>query len=137
MPTADSKDVELVNDSLERCPSQTEFFARFYSRFQHSSDEVAAKFQGTDAKAQARALRAAFLLLLQAVAGDPQAWQQLELRAVRHDRRHLDIRPDMYELWRDCLLETVREYDPDFDERTETAWRKVVQEAIDFMVARY
>ena len=58
MPTADARDVELVNDSLERCPSQAELFARFYSRFRQSSEEVAARFAGTDAKGQARALRA-------------------------------------------------------------------------------
>lgn len=134
---ADSRDVELVNDSLERCSSQTEFFARFYSCFHDSSDEVAAKFAGTDARAQARALRTAFLLLLQAVSGDPDAWQQLELRAIRHDRRHLDVRPEMYELWRECLLKTVRESDPGADAPTEAAWGRVVQQAIDFMVARY
>lgn len=133
----DSRDVELVNDSLERCSSQGELFARFYSCFRESSDEVAAKFAGTDARVHARALRTAFLLLLQAVSGDPHAWQQLELRAVRHDRKHLDIRPEMYELWRDCLLKTVRESDPGADDRTEAAWRRVVQQAIDFMVARY
>lgn len=137
MPTADARDVELVNDSLERCPSQAELFARFYSRFRQSSEEVAARFEGTDAKAQARALRAAFLLVLQAVAGDPAAWQQLEMRAMRHDRRHLDIRPELYELWRDSLLATVHELDPGADERTIAAWRNVVQEAVDFMVARY
>lgn len=133
----DSTDVELVNDSLERCSSQSEFFRRFFARFRDSSDEVAGKFAGTDERTQARALRTAFLLVLQAVAGDPQAWQQLELRAVRHDRRHLDIRPGMYEQWRDSLMATVREFDPAADARTEAAWRNVVQEAIDFMVARY
>lgn len=132
-----AKDVELVNDSLERCSSQAEFFARFYSSFRDSSDEVAAKFAGTDARAQSRALRIAFLLLLQAVSGDPDAWQQLELRATRHDRRHLDIRPEMYELWRECLLKTVRECDPGADDLTEAAWGRVVQQAIDFMIARY
>lgn len=137
MPIHEPTDVELVNDSLERCPSQSEFFERFYARFVDSSDAVAARFVGTDAKAQSRALRGAFLLLLQAVAGDPAAWQQLELRAVRHDRRHLDIPPAMYELWRDCLLETIREFDPKVDSRTEAAWRRVVQQAIDFMVAHY
>ena len=137
MPAIESTDVELVNDSLERCSNQSEFFEHFYARFHDSSDTVAAKFAGTNAKAQSRALRTAFLLLLQAIGGDPVAWQQLELRAVRHDRRHLDIHPAMYELWRECLLETVREFDSKADQRTEAAWRSVVQQAIDFMVARY
>jgi hemoglobin-like flavoprotein len=137
MALVNPEDIELVNDSLERCTPQAEFFEQFYCRFRDSSDEVAAKFSGTDAKVQARALRTAFLLLLQAVAGDPSAWQQLELRAVRHDRKHLDIKPEMYELWRDCLLATIRDFDSRADDRTERAWRRVVQQAIDFMTARY
>jgi hemoglobin-like flavoprotein len=137
MVLVSAEDIELVNDSLERCTPQAEFFEQFYWRFRDSSDEVAAKFVGTDSKAQARALRTAFLLLLQAVAGDPAAWQQLELRAVRHDRSHLDIKPEMYGLWRDCLLATIRDFDTRVDDRTEQAWRRVVQQAIDFMTARY
>lgn len=137
MTLVTAEDIELVNDSLERCTPQADFFERFYWRFRASSDEVAARFAGTDSKAQARALRTAFLLLLQAVAGDPSAWQQLELRAVRHDRRHLDIKPELYGLWTDSLLATVRDFDGRADERTEQAWRRVVQQAIDFMTARY
>ena len=133
----DAKDVELVNDSLERCPNQTDMFLRFYHRFHDSSDEIAAKFDGTNPKAQARALRLGFLVLMEAVAGDPEAWQQLELRAIHHDHNHYDIQPHMYEQWRECLIETIPEFDPKFDARTEQAWRNVVQEAIDYMVARY
>jgi hemoglobin-like flavoprotein len=132
-----AEDAELVNDSLERCSSQAAFFERFYERFRSSSPDIEAKFAGTNAKSQARALRTAFLLLLRAVGGDPEAWQQLELRAVRHDRRHLAITPAMYETWRECLLETIREFDPRCDAMTEAAWRRLVQQAIDFMVARY
>lgn len=137
MALVNSEDLELVNDSLERCTPQAEFFEQFYWRFHGSSDEIAAKFEGTDAKTQARALRTAFLLLLQAIAGDPAAWQRLELRAIRHDRRHLDIKPEMYGLWKESLLDTVRDFDPRADARTEQAWRTVVQQAIDFMTARY
>lgn len=133
----DPEDVELVNDSLARCTPQAKFFEHFYTRFSNSSDEVAGKFAGTDPKAQARALRTAFLLVLQAVAGDPGAWQELEMRAARHDRRHLDIRPELYDQWRECLIETVREFDSAADSDVERAWRNVVQEAIEFMVARY
>jgi hemoglobin-like flavoprotein len=134
---ASAKDIELVNDSLERCTPQAEFFEQFYERFRDSSDEIAARFAATDAKTQGRALRTAFLLLLQAVAGDPAAWQQLELRAIRHDRKHLDIKPEMYELWKECLLETIRDFDPRADDRTREAWRRIVQEATEFMTARY
>lgn len=131
------KDVELVNDSLERCPNQLKFFEAFYRRFRTSSDSVAAKFEQTSVRAQSRALRESFYLLLRAVSGDPEAWQQLELRAMRHDRRHLDIHPWMYQDWLECLIETIRDFDADFDAETEDAWRRIMRQGIDFMIARY
>lgn len=134
---SDQDDVELVNDSLERCTPQADFFASFYERFRDSSDEVAKKFEGTDIRRQTRALRDSFYLLLRAVGGDPEAWQALELRAVRHDHRHLDISPDMYQLWLESLLITIRDFDPALDEATEAAWRRVMQKGIDFMIAKY
>jgi hemoglobin-like flavoprotein len=133
----DQVDVELVNDSLERCSSQVDFFDSFYLRFRDSSDVVAAKFANTDVKTQSRALRESFYLLMRAVGGDPEAWQHLELRALRHDRKHLDISPGMYEIWLECLIETIREFDPEFDSVTESAWRRIMQQGIDFMIARY
>jgi hemoglobin-like flavoprotein len=134
---SDKHDVELVNDSLERCTRRQEFFETFYRRFSVSSDEVQAKFAGTDLKTQTRALRESFYLLLRAVGGDPDAWQSLELRAIRHDRRHLDIRPGLYDLWLECLLETIRIFDPKIDAAIEAAWRRTMQKGIDFMIARY
>ena len=135
---SDTNDIELVNDSLERCTRRRqEFFEAFYRRFNASSDEVAAKFAGTDIKTQARALRESFYLLLRAVGGDPEAWQGLELRAIRHDHRHLDIRPGLYDLWLECLLETIRDFDPKADAAIEAAWRRTMQKGIDFMIARY
>jgi hemoglobin-like flavoprotein len=133
----DQKDVELVNDSLERCSDQLEFFDSFYLRFRDSSDVVTAKFENTNTNAQSRALREAFYLLMRAVGGDPEAWQQLELRAVRHNRKHLDINPWMYQVWLECLIETIREFDPEIDSATESAWRRIMQQGIDFMIARY
>ena len=135
---SDERDIELVNDSLERCTRRRqEFFETFYRRFIESSDEVSAKFADTDIRAQARALREAFYLLFRAVGGDPDAWQGLELRAIRHDHRHLDIRPGLYDLWLDCLLDTIRDFDPDVDASIEAAWRRTMQQGIDFMIARY
>ena len=130
-------DVALVNDSLERCSRRQEFFETFYRRFSASSDEVQAKFAGTDLRTQTRALRESFYLLFRAVGGEPDAWQDLELRALRHDRNHLDIRPELYDAWLDCLLETIENSDPKFDATIEAAWRRTMQKGIDFMIARY
>lgn len=130
-------DTELVNDSLERCNRREGFFDAFYERFISASPEIADRFEGVDIKAQGKALRLAFYLLLRAVDGDPAAWQELELRAVRHGRGNLDIQPWMYEVWLDSMLATICEFDDACLPATEAAWRRVMQQGIDFMVSRY
>ena len=38
----------------------------------------------------------------------------------------MDIKPELYDLWLDRLLQAVAEFDPLFDMETETAWRRVL-----------
>ncbi len=49
----------------------------------------------------------------------------------------LDIPPWMYAVWLDCLLETIREFDPAIDAQTEAAWWDVMAIGIKFMIERY
>lgn len=130
-------DTELVNDSLERCNRRGGFFNAFYERFISASPEIADRFDGVNIKAQGKALRLAFYLLLRTIDGDPAAWQELELRAIRHGRNNLDIQPWMYDVWLDSMLATVLEFDTALTPATEAAWRRVIQKGIDFMVSRY
>jgi hypothetical protein len=54
-----------------------------------------------------------------------------------HDREHADIPVDLYNLWLECLINTVREFDPQFDDEIELSWRMVCSQGIAFMVYRY
>ena len=47
-----ARDVEVFNDSLERCTSTRRFLDRFYELFVSSSPEVAAKFANTNLRVQ-------------------------------------------------------------------------------------
>jgi hypothetical protein len=83
-PMTIEKQVELVNDSFERCIGYSTFFDRFYERFGESSDEISGKFHEVDFEKQNRALRDAFYSLFRAIAGEPDAWQQLEQAVSAH-----------------------------------------------------
>lgn len=134
------RDNELFNDSFERCMQNTRapgFLDRFYEIFIASSLEVAQKFLKTDFPQQVRALKASLCFLMMASGGDPESVAHLEEMAQLHDRKHLNIRPELYDLWLTCLLEAVREYDELFDPETEMAWRRVLGFGIEFMKARY
>ena len=123
-------------DSLKRSAADG-LVERFYELFLAASPEVAEKFASTDFGKQRQALRSSlFLLMLADVEGSPG--QALLARlAESHGRKGLDIRPELYEIWLDCLCLAVEDTDPQYDDEVEQAWRAVMQPGIDTMVARY
>lgn len=129
-------DVELFNDSIERCSSRPEFLSRFYTLFLASSDTVARKFEHTDLRAQARMLKTSLYMMMSATY-ESERVVHLERLARRHSRSELDIKPELYDLWLDRLVQAVKEFDPMFDMETEMAWRRVLQPGIEFMKSRY
>jgi hemoglobin-like flavoprotein len=131
------RDIELFNDSLERCTGSPGFLDRFYELFMTSSEEVAAKFKHTDFRKQKQALRVSLYKMMLVPEGNAGANAELERLAQLHSRRQLDVRPELYDLWLDRLIQAVREFDPLFSGETEKAWRNVMRPGIEFMKARY
>jgi hypothetical protein len=68
---------------------------------------------------------------------DPGLTVRLERLARMHSRAELDIKPELYDLWLEKLVQSARESDPMFDVETETAWHRVLQPGIEFMKSRY
>ena len=133
---ATDRDIELFNDSLERT-SGSPFLERFYELFVASSPEVAEKFAHTDFRQQRHAVKVSLYMMMSAVLGHPEGDVHLTRIARRHSRAALAIRPELYDLWLDCLIRAVREYDRSFSGETERAWRNVLQRGIEFMKSRY
>lgn len=69
--------------------------------------------------------------------GAPEGHAHLERIARLHNRDRLDIRPEFYDLWFDCLIVTVKEFDSLFGPAVERAWRDVLTPGIEFMKSRY
>jgi hemoglobin-like flavoprotein len=130
------RDVELFNDSIERCSCRSDFLNRFYTLFLASSDTVAKKFEHTDLREQARVLKTSLYIMMSA-SGGPERTVHLERIAKLHSRAELDIKSELYDLWLDRLVQTVKEFDPMFDLEIDTAWRRVLQPGIEFMKSKY
>jgi hemoglobin-like flavoprotein len=132
-------DGETFRASLKRCLANTDFLHDFYELFMASSPEVRAKFKNTDFPRQARVL--ADSLYLMSVAseskGDAIAWKELDRLAVAHSRKGLDVRPELYESWLECLLKAASEYDPEFSPAMEGAWRRALGPGIEHLRAGY
>ena len=48
-----------------------------------------------------------------------------------------DIPPDLYQLWLECLLKTVKKFDPRYCDDIELAWRMICSQGIAFMTFMY
>ena len=87
---------------------------------------------------QKRALKASLHLILLAAgdeSGDPGKY--LGDVAEKHNSKHLDIGAELYDLWLDSLLETVKECDPEYDAGVARAWEDVMMVGIHYLTVRY
>jgi len=127
---------ELFNDSYLRCMKDPAFMDKFYARFLACSPEVKEKFRYTDIEKQKRVLGESLLQLMLAETG-LQSEILLDKVAEIHSSRKLDIKPHLYKLWRDCMLETVEKCDPRFDEEIRQAWEITLNAGIIYMISKY
>jgi len=112
------------------------FFEAFYERFLAASPKVRDKFRDTDMARQQRMLRKSFFSLV-AFYASGSVDNILERIARNHGAHGLDIEPALYDLWLECLIDTVREFDPAFEDDVELAWRLVLSSGITYMKFKY
>lgn len=128
---------ELFIGSLERCSKSKRYMPTFYHRFLSISDDIGDKFRHTNFEHQNQMLLHSLRLAAYVAAGQPEALRELRERAMTHDRRHLNIEPRLYDLWRASLIETSRQFDDQWDEDIEKAWYTVLEHVISYMVKHY
>ena len=135
-----SKDVtpkEQFMGSLARCKSNDRFIPDFYERFMASSDDVRRRFRFTSFEKQNRMLLKSLILSSAATEGDPKALAELTERAETHDHAHLNIKPELYDLWLESLISTAQEFDSEWSDSIEHAWRKILGFVIHRMITKY
>ena len=134
----DDRLLERFEDSLRRCNADPGFMDRFYERFLQSSPKVREKFVGTDFIRQKRMLQASLNLLLVAAQDDgKRPTPYLDDVAERHSASQMAVGAELYDLWLDSLLATVREVDPAWNAEAEQAWESVMTVGIAYLVSRY
>lgn len=134
----DEQVLTTFDESLRRCDSNPRFLDIFYDRFMASSPDVREKFKKTDFARQKRLLRASFYLLL--LASEDEAYgpeRHLKQLALRHGAHGLEIGANLYDLWLDSLLATVKECDPGYSAEVEAAWEEVMGIGIAYMLGHY
>jgi hemoglobin-like flavoprotein len=130
--------LKTFDESLKRCNSKDDFLDLFYKKFLASSEVVREKFAKTDFERQKRALRAS-LHLMPLAAEDPVDGPERYLKelAAQHGHAQLDVGAELYDLWLDSLLATVKESDPQWGSEVEDAWERVMMVGIDYLLSHY
>jgi hemoglobin-like flavoprotein len=134
----DAGTLRKFEESLARCLADPDFLDIFYGNFLGSSPKVREKFAGTDFDRQKEMLRASFDTMLKAARDEengPETW--LGPLAERHGARQLRIGAELYDLWLDSLLKTVKACDAGWSEEVEEAWEKVMGIGISYLCSRY
>ncbi|MGI9284147.1 MAG: globin [Pseudomonadales bacterium] len=131
---------EIFDGSYKRVLSteknRSDFFKSFYDRFLSDDKEIAQRFANTDMDRQQSMLKKSFYKLF-AFYASGQTDDYIRHIAEQHDHKHLDVRPEFYDRWLECLIGTVNQYDEAFSEDVELAWRLVMTPGITYMKFKY
>ena len=133
----DSDLLKTFRQSLERCQSNPHFLNQFYNNFVIANPIVREKFANTDMEGQKMMLHASLYMIALATQGNKAASLYLENISKRHSQAELNIPAELYGLWLETLIQTVKETDQHFNKAIEKAWRQVMQFGIDYMLSRF
>lgn len=141
-----TKLIDVFNSSFERVLGREkegqmteeaeEFFKEFYSRFLTSSPQVKHVFRNTDMDKQRYVLKTSLYLLVYFYVTQTPT-DNLSRLAVKHNKQHHNIPPELYGVWEECLVRTLQEFDPEFNASIELSWRTVLAPGIAFMKTAY
>jgi hemoglobin-like flavoprotein len=133
----DENTLQTFESSLSRCIAKPVFLDRFYEVFLASSPKVREKFADTNFDRQRLALRASFDTMLKAARDGARDSERLRDLAERHSSRDLNIGAELYDLWLDSLLSTVKECDPGWDGAVSDAWEQVMMVGVRYLLLHY
>lgn len=112
------------------------FLAEFYKRFLQSSEEVATAFKNTDMEHQKKMLKNSLFYGINFLE-NMSYFDSLHRIAVSHSKQRYDIKPELYDLWLDCMVATVKDFDPQFSDDVELSWRLAFSQTITYMKFMY
>lgn len=123
--------------SLGRCATHEGFIRTFYQRLIDSSDEIRQKFAQTDFDRQNELLLKSLNTIAGCIDGDQIAIHELARQATLHNRVHLNIKPQLYIFWQRSLVSTASEFDEQWNQEIELAWKQVLSYVINHMKSQY
>ncbi|MFT7561591.1 MAG: hemoglobin-like flavoprotein [Flavobacteriales bacterium] len=113
-----------------------DFFEAFYEHFLNCSPLIRKHFENSNMHMQQRMLKKSFYSLVVFYASG-SVDNVLSTMAERHSVSQKSIPPELYDLWLESLILTVRDFDTKFDDEIELAWRLVLSGGITYMKFKF
>lgn len=129
--------VAIVRESYGRCLLVPGFLDLFYERFLDKSPLINEMFKHTDMKRQKKVLRTGISNMISFAQDKPTGKIAIEKLSVSHNRKNLDVNPNMYRFWLIALLETLKATDPKWTNDLKYAWRDVVSKGVQVIASAY
>lgn len=130
-------EIQLVEESYKRCIAQENFFPDFYRNFMGKGPVIVEKFKNTDMNHQMNALKHGLQYMIMFAEGSKIASTKVESLGLTHDRNHRDISPELYDLWMQSLLETIKTHDELYTDELGHYWRNVMSHGIQHIKGMY
>lgn len=131
---------EVFNNSYSRLFSRKssfnvcdeEFFDYFYWHLINSSVKIEKAFADTDMESQKRMLRKSLVYAVNfSCAGNDVSY--MRDIAKKHSKTGKDIDPNLYELWENSMLATIKKFDELYNDDVDLAWRLALSHVITYM----
>lgn len=129
--------IAAVRASYARCCRKEDFIDVFYFNLTSNAPETGAMFAETDMLTQDTLVRAGIGHLIDFADGVSGVKSKIEELGRRHDRNHINVRPELYRAWADSLTQAVEECDDAYDQSLQTAWQGVLRNGIEVMMSLY
>ena len=131
---------KAFQDSFERVNNNIiegkDFLDYFYQIFIDKSPRIAQLFKNTSMSSQKILLKKSIQELLNFYNERTINQHLLKIGHI-HGEDKLNISPEMYDLWMDTLMETIKKFDPEFIPKVELAWRVTLSPGIAYMKFAY
>ncbi|MCA9175668.1 MAG: HAMP domain-containing protein [Planctomycetales bacterium] len=125
-----------IRESWDRV-ANTGVLETFYRNLLAADYRVMEHFSHTDMQKQKDMLRKSLEYVLAYPTGHPDARRRVENIGRSHDVNGLGITPDLYEVWRDCLIDALKVHDELWNAQLERMWKKQLQPAINVISSMY
>jgi hemoglobin-like flavoprotein len=124
----------LFNRSFQRAisPNTYGFYKLFFQKLNAEDPQIASLFSNTDSDQFVKMLIQSIDSIM-SYSATQKANKELQRIAKLHGREQLDLPARFYDIWLDCILETVKELDQQYDKQTETSWRILMKPGLTYL----